>query len=48
MKVDFKRMHDAKFSLYNKYLNVLLLKTGDPFVVQMYNKFLRHKRKDQH
>jgi len=32
MKVGTDSMDNAKFSLYNKYLNVLLLKTGDPYV----------------
>ena len=35
----------GKFHLYNKYLNVLLLKTGDPFVAEMYNKYLKAKRR---
>eukprot|EP00347_Sterkiella_histriomuscorum_P014161 403361930 len=38
-------LDNAKFSVYNKYLNVLLLKTGDPFVAQQYNNYLRIKRK---
>lgn len=45
LKVDFKRFQRAKFTIYNRYLNVLLLKTGDPFVAEMYSKYLKIKRK---
>ena len=34
----------GKFQLYCKYLNVLLLKKGDPFVSKMYEKYLSLKR----
>ncbi|CDW80942.1 UNKNOWN [Stylonychia lemnae] len=45
LKVGSDSLDNAKFGLYNKYLNVLLLKTGDPFVAQQYQKYLRIKRK---
>lgn len=32
MSMRTNALDNAKFSVYNKYLNVLLLKTGDPFV----------------
>jgi len=35
----------GKFSLYNKYLNVLLLQTADTYISAMYQRHLRTKRK---
>lgn len=37
---DMKHFDNMKFSLYCKYLNILLLKTGDPFIAKKYEKYL--------
>lgn len=31
--------------MYTKYLNILMLKTGDSYVAKQYEKYLKHKRK---
>jgi hypothetical protein len=44
-KKDFKNLQTGRFSLYTKYLNVIMLKTGDPYLSKMYEKYLKFKRK---
>lgn len=41
---DLKTLSKSKFKLYYRYLNVLLLKTGDPYVAKMYDKYLKFKK----
>ncbi len=45
LKVGRESLQNAKFSVYNKYLNILLLKTGDPYLAQCYNNYLKIKRR---
>ncbi|CDW89107.1 UNKNOWN [Stylonychia lemnae] len=45
LKAGKKGFTGGKFDLYNKYLNILLLRSGDPYVSQMFSKYLQFKRK---
>jgi hypothetical protein len=38
---DFSNSTNARFEVYCKYLNILLLKTGDPFVAKKYENYLK-------
>eukprot|EP00347_Sterkiella_histriomuscorum_P012809 403367146 len=40
-----KGFSSGKFELYNKYLNVLLLKNSDSYIQMMYQKYLEKKKK---
>lgn len=46
LKFDIKRFTRARFSLYSRYLNVLLLKTADPFIADRYMKYLKFKKRN--
>lgn len=42
---NMQKLDAGKFEQYNKYLNVLLLKFGDPFLAQKYKQYMNFKRR---